>query len=282
MTHIVVGVDGSYGADRALRWAVHEAELQDASIEVLHVFVVHPYSAMFGTTDHDLARDRLDGIIERHRALLDRVEWSATLLEASGATVGLLDAAHRTDLVVVGARGTEGFDRLAIGSTGYRTAAHATSPVAVVPEGADHLDGSRSVAVGIDDSPAARRALRWAADEAARRDGELRVVHSYLLPVDMSSYAVINQKLHDQTRADAHERAEAVVDDALAAVAVPSGVKVERVVELGAAAGVLLDRQEDRLLVMGTRGQNAFGRALFGSVSQQVLHHAVGPVVVVP
>jgi nucleotide-binding universal stress UspA family protein len=282
MTHIIAGVDGSYGADRALRWAVHEARVRDASLEVLHVFVVHPYSKVFGTTDRDLARDRLDEIIERHRTELDRVEWSSSLVEASGATVGLLDAAHNADLVVVGARGTEGFDRLAIGSTGYRTAAHAPSPVAVVPEHADHLDGSRSVVVGLDESPAARRALRWAAEEAARRDGGLQVVHSYLLPVDMSAYAVINQTLHDQTRTEAHEHAESVVDEALAAVDVPDGVKVERIVALGAPAGVLLDHHADRLLVMGTRGQHAFGRALFGSVSQQVLHHAVGPVVIVP
>lgn len=282
MAHIVVGVDGSHGADRALRWAVHEAELRDASIEVLHAFVVHPYSAMFGTTDRDLAQDRLDDIVDRHRAVLDRVDWSASLVEASSATVALLDAAHQADLVVVGSRGAEGFDRLMIGSTGYRTAAHATVPVAVVPERADHLDGSRAVVVGIDGSPAARRALRWAADEAARRDGGLQVVHSYLLPVDMSAYAVINQTLHDQTRAQARERAESVLDDALAEVEVPAGVKVERVVVLGAAAGVLLDHHDDRLLVVGTRGQNALGRALFGSVSQQVLHHADGPVVVVP
>lgn len=282
MAHIVVGVDGSRGADRALRWAVHEAALHDASIEVLHVFVRHPYSAMFGTTDRDLAQHRLDEIIERHRAVLDRVDWSGSLVEASGATIALLDAAHQADLVVVGSRGTEGFERLSIGSTGYRTAAHATCPVAVVPERAGHPDGRRSVVVGIDDSEAGRRALRWAAGEAARRDGDLTVVHAYLLPVDMSAYAIINQTLHDRTRTEAHERAESVVDDALAAVDVPDGVKVQRVVELGAAAGVLLDHQDDRLLVVGTRGQNALGRALFGSVSQQVLHHAAGAVVVVP
>ena len=82
--------------------------------------------------------------------------------------------------------------------------------------------------------------------------------------------------------AEARQSAEAVVEEALGAVDVPDGVKVERIVELGAAAGVLLDHHSDRLMVVGTRGQHAFGRALFGSVSQQVLHHTDDPVVVVP
>jgi nucleotide-binding universal stress UspA family protein len=39
------------------------------------------------------------------------------------------------------------------------------------------------IVVGVDDSGSARRALRWAIDEAAMLDAELDVVHAYTEPV---------------------------------------------------------------------------------------------------
>src|SRR3954470_6901422 len=35
---IVVGVDGSESSKSALRWALHEAELRNATVEVVHAF----------------------------------------------------------------------------------------------------------------------------------------------------------------------------------------------------------------------------------------------------
>ncbi|CAN5897590.1 hypothetical protein BH23ACT10_BH23ACT10_03290 [soil metagenome] len=50
-----------------------------------------------------------------------------------------------------------------------------------------------------------------------------------------------------------------------------------------AVGEVLLTRAGDsHLLVVGTHGRGALGRLAFGSVSHQCLHHAAGPVVVVP
>lgn len=40
---IVVGIDGSEGAKKALRWAVSEAQLRKASIEVIHVWNFSPW-----------------------------------------------------------------------------------------------------------------------------------------------------------------------------------------------------------------------------------------------
>ena len=51
----------------------------------------------------------------------------------------------------------------------------------------------------------------------------------------------------------------------------------------GAPAEILIDRTADvELLVMGTRGRGGFAGMLMGSTSQSVLHHAKGPVMVVP
>ncbi|HEX6255090.1 MAG TPA: universal stress protein [Euzebyales bacterium] len=283
MDRIVVGVDGSQAADRALRWAVAEAARHGALVDLVHAYVLHPYAGMFGEADRELARGRLDEVVERNRTVLDAVKWSATLTAASGAAAAaLVDAAADADLAVVGSRGRGGFPRLTLGSTSYRVAAHAQVPVAVVPAASRGDDGRRPVLVGIDDAPASRRALRWAVEEAARRGTGLTAVHAYTLPADPAPQAALNQRLYDDVRVRAHAHARALVDRVVDDTQNPAGVHIRREVAVGPAAGVLLDRAVDHLLVVGTRGQGTFSRAVFGSVSQQVLHHTDDPVVVVP
>jgi nucleotide-binding universal stress UspA family protein len=283
MEHIVVGVDGSPAADRALSWAAAEAARHGAMLELVYVYVVHPYSGMFGEADRELAQGRLDAVVERNSGVLDAVKWSATLRAASGAAApALVEAVAEADLAVVGPRGRGGFPRLALGSTTYRVAAHARVPVAVVPGPPSDDDGRRPVLVGIDEAPASRRALRWSVEESARRGTDLTALHVYTLPADLAPQAALDQSLYDDVRMRMHADARALVDRVVDDTQNPAGVHIRREVAVGPTAGVLLDHAEGRLLVMGTRGQGPFTRAVFGSVSQQVLHHTSHPVVVVP
>jgi nucleotide-binding universal stress UspA family protein len=283
MERIVVGVDGSPAADRALHWAVAEAARHGARVELVYAYVIHPYAGMFGDADRDLAQGRLDDVVERNRSVLDDVKWSATLTVASGvAAAAVVDVAADADLAVVGSRGRGGFPRLTLGSTSYRVAAHARVPVAVVPGASTDDDGRRPVVVGIDNAPASRRALRWAVEESARRGTDLTALHAYTLPADPAPQAALNQSLYDDVRMRTHADARALVDRVVDDTQNPVGVHIRRQVAVGPAAGVLLDHAEGRLLVVGTRGQGTFSRAVFGSVSQQVLHHTSHPVVVVP
>jgi nucleotide-binding universal stress UspA family protein len=285
MSRIVVGVDGSPHSDRALHWAVLEAELRGASIELVHGYEIHPHAGMLGRTDRELAEVLMDTIIERNRPVLDRTKWTATLVPLLTAPVSaLLDAGEDADLIVVGSRGLGGFAELVLGSTSYRTAAHASAPVAVIRgDDASERDGSRELVVGVDDSRAGRRALHWALDEAGRRGVRLTVAHSPFEPMDPAVLSVASRQQLERYRQAAHDEALQLVDSLLSAVDVTPDITIDRVVRSGPPARVLLDlAAEDRLLVVGTRGRGALGRAVFGSVSHQCLHHAAGPVVVVP
>lgn len=282
---IVVGVDGSEHADRALRWAVREAELRAATIELVYGYRISPHYAMFGTSDRDRANTTVDEIVQHNKSLLDRTKWTATtapvLTNPAGA---LLEAGEDADLIVVGSRGVGGFHELFLGSTSYRVAAHASTPVAVIRgDEAAAFDRPTEIVVGIDGSRAGARALRWALDEAERHAVGVKVVHAYDLLTGLALGSAMTTRQLEQVRHRAHADAIAIVDEALENVDVPGDVAVQRVVEGGSPAAVLLNQTvANDLLVVGTRGHGALGRMVLGSVGHQCLHHAIAPVIVVP
>ena len=138
---IVVGVDGSEGSKRALRWALDEAARWEAELIVAHAwftpYPVEPWGIVITPKDHDrfdrealeLAEAMVDG------AVVDGApepSWTPMAIEdASGA--GLVKVSSGADLLVVGSRGRGGFRALLIGSTSLHCLHHARCPVTIVP-----------------------------------------------------------------------------------------------------------------------------------------------------
>lgn len=132
-----------------------------------------------------------------------------------------------------------------------------------------------SIVVGVDGSDGARRALEWAIDEAKLRDATLHLVHSWMFtaPVPLPDGGI--------APADFEGAANAILDDACALVG--DGVAVVREVANDNAAHALVRCSEGAdLVVVGARGLGGFKGLLLGSVSEQVVHHARCPIVVVP
>ena len=139
------------------------------------------------------------------------------------------------------------------------------------------------IVVGIDGSDHSRRALEWAAAEAAIRHAPLtvltvsQVVGGYwggpvMFPGDPDPAKLALDAAREET-----DR----VLEKLHESARPSSVSVQAVT--GLPAEVLLDAADGAdLLVVGSRGSGGFKRLLLGSVSTQVTHHARCPVVVIP
>jgi nucleotide-binding universal stress UspA family protein len=152
-------------------------------------------------------------------------------------------------------------------------------------------NGAPVVVVGVDGSAGAREALRWALGEGRLRNWPVRAVHAWTFGYiggsvegypywggSLGSYTSLGVALSDLHRAaqDLLERALADIGDET------EGVEIERQVVQGAAAEVLVNATApDDLLVVGSRGHGGFVGLLLGSVSQQCVHHAPCPVVVV-
>jgi nucleotide-binding universal stress UspA family protein len=284
MARIVVGVDGSVGADRALEWAVAEAELREAELELVLGFVLQVRRAPLATSSRDIAEATMDEVIERNAGVLGRIAWKSEVVPLLGRPYAdaVLEESDDADLVVVGSRGLGGFTELLLGSTGHRVAAHATCPVAVIRGDGSGADAA-TIVVGVDGSQAARRALRWALAEAALRGVDVTLVHGFSLPDPGMLSGVATPEQIASSRAAARETADRIVESALDDVDVPDGVTVTPQIVPGTPAGaVLAHATAGDLTVLGTRGFGRVRRALVGSTSHQVLHHAPGPVVVVP
>ena len=197
----------------------------------------------------------------------------------------LLDEARHASLLVVGARGIGGFERMLLGSVSTAVAEHASCPVVVVRPHAPRSEAARhagQVVVGVDGSPASKRAIGFAFEEAARRNVGLVAVHALHPDPILQALAIVSVRSDDVDVLNSG--ASSLIDDAISPWrAKYSDVKVTTfrmvghpVIVLGyAAAG-------SPLLVVGTRGRGGLKAAVLGSVSRGVLHHATGPVAVVP
>lgn len=140
MGRIVVGIDASPNSLRALRWALDEAELRGAEVELVHAFptpelVALPAVVTLPDTDqlHKAAQDVLDDAVSEVGGTGD-IEVTKTVMSGGSASV-LCEAAKDADLMVVGARGLGGFRGLLLGSVTHQVVAHSPCPVVViVPE----------------------------------------------------------------------------------------------------------------------------------------------------
>ena len=183
---IVVGIDGSSGADAALAWAADEAARRDTRLLVTHVGDEPNVLALSAATADAVRAD-----LACHAARL--LTTAACVVEArqpgievqtadlwGNAVEGLIELSDDADLVVVGRRGVHrGIDAL-LGGVSHRVAAYGRCPVAVVPHPAPSADGGRpTIAVGVGRSAAGMEALEDAFQHAERLGGRLLAVRAW-------------------------------------------------------------------------------------------------------
>lgn len=143
---VVVGVDGSEGAELALEWAVREARMLGAPLEICcfwHLPSNLGYPAQFNYQDlADSASEVVDKALTRAGELDPDLEVSG-MIERMPPAVGLALRSEHARLLVVGSRGLGGFRGLLLGSVGRYCAEHAHCPVLVIrPAKGHHLRGA--------------------------------------------------------------------------------------------------------------------------------------------
>ena len=135
----------------------------------------------------------------------------------------------------------------------------------------------RPILVGIDGSPAAERALRWALDEATTRGCPLHVVHVW-------DYEPLTDWTMT-TEQDVRARSEALIDDALRVASV-GRLRFPEIVwhSLRGVPSEVLEKEgrDAALLVVASNTGHRLRKIVLGSTSTDLVRHATVPVVVIP
>jgi nucleotide-binding universal stress UspA family protein len=137
VNRIVVGVDSSAEALRALRWALEEAALRGAELQLVHSYPTPELTALPAVvtlpSDEELRRAAEDILDEALEAVGGPGDVPIVkTVRAGGAAAVLTEVAADAQLMVVGARGLGGFRGLLLGSVTHQVVAHSPCPVVVV------------------------------------------------------------------------------------------------------------------------------------------------------
>ena len=136
MRRILVGIDGSPSSLDALRWAVHLAGLNGATVTVLTTW---EWPGSYGwappvPSEYDPERDATTMVEESLAPVRDKhpdVEIRTEVVEGHPAP-SLVRASEDADLLVVGSRGHGEFTGMLIGSVSEHCVANAHCPVLVM------------------------------------------------------------------------------------------------------------------------------------------------------
>ena len=138
----------------------------------------------------------------------------------------------------------------------------------------------KTIVVGVDGSPRSRKALTWAAAEAADHGAELIVLnvweHTLLPPA--GNVSVSERYVPEPSQRTSEDLLQVIKDE----LGEEPPVLVNAQVKQGRPAKVLIEESATAdLLVVGKRGHGGFAGLVLGSVSQHVAAYAKCPVTVV-
>jgi nucleotide-binding universal stress UspA family protein len=284
---VVVGVDGSWSALQAVRWAAREAGRRNALLRLVHVChlapVRHPKQIAPPPEYHaavlEEGRHWLKEADEAARRAVPGIAVVTVLHDGTPADV-LITESRTAQLMVLGSRGLGGFISLLVGSVAVALSAHGHCPVVVMLSSTvDESPQEGPIVVGVDGSELSDAALTFAFEAAAARDVPLVAVHTWQ-DVEMAGAWTLLPGTVDWDWLQSEE------EDRLGERIVSWREKFPQVelrtfVVRGRPAPTLLEHAAGaQLIVVGSRGRGAFTGVGLGSVSQTLLHHAECPVAV--
>lgn len=297
---VLIGFDGSDHSTRALFYASRAAQRLGSPLTVVTAFTVpslaYADASLTPTVPAEAAHlAAAQELLEEAREHLRGFPGELDLRTAQGDAAGVMvEMSARAQLAVVGARGRGGFIGRLLGSVSSALPAHAHCPTIVVPGqyevGTDTgparfapRDEHTPVMVGVDGSSHNRRTLRHALVSARTRSAPLHLLMVMSSLEDWGGSSMVwlpDPELLERHRRELSEQLEA---DAAELRTEHPELTITCEVVLGEPVSALLERTAtSQLTVLGTRGHGRVARTLLGSVSQAVLQHAAGPVMVVP
>jgi nucleotide-binding universal stress UspA family protein len=279
---VVVGVDGSDHADRAVVWAARQAVLEHRPLTLLHGF--NPIGrttwgalTLEGPDRYELlhvlrrdARTMLEDALTLAQKTEPELEVHPVLVDADARTA-LVDASRTARLLVLGSRGRGSVSGLLLGSVSVAVAQLALCPAVVCRP---RRPGTRThgVLVGADGSAASLPVIEFAFHQASLRGVPLTVMHCFWEIVAAGRPTDAPSDMHLLLAESVAGFADSYPD-----------VEVHLEPARGLVDQVLANQAlTTELLVVGRRHHDAISRLLHTSMAAAVLERAAGTVAVVP
>lgn len=279
---VVAGIDGSETALGAARWAAEFAAGQGLPLTLLHA--VPKLDWHFSNVEAPESPADGDSVLAAAsaaaRAKHPDLEIRTETVKGSVSSA-LETASQGARLLAVGT----GADERALGSHVVRITHRAQCPVLVWrPPLAQRTGKPLPVVVGVDESEGSTRAVAEAFGVARALHAPLTVAHMWEIDAavgmgDLGGQGNMDWPLLEMLQNQQRERMDELVRPF--AVKYPNA-HVNKVFEdVSPAKGLTELSQQAQLVVVGSHGRSRFAEAILGSVSQNLVHHAECPVLVV-
>jgi nucleotide-binding universal stress UspA family protein len=263
---IVVAVDGSDHAERAVHWAAEQASLEGRRLMLVAV----------GEDARSIA-DHAASLIGSHHPGLD----VRTLCRNGDPRRVLIELSAQAHLIVLGSRGRGALKSMLLGSVSAAVSAHAACPVVVCRPVHDQ-PRTQGVIVGADGTPESLPVIEFAYQQASLRRMPLTVLHCFWDAA--AAVAEYHRARGEDYAAPDLEDLRAVLATSVAGFAetypdVPVALELKH----GLVDEALSPRTTEwDLIVVGRHPMTSVSRVLTGSIATAVLERACATVAVVP
>lgn len=276
---ILVAFDGSESSRNALLQAIKFARSEQCWIKV--VSVMPSYQGEIELTGVKNIREALRGPSEKllGEALQIASSERASILtgleegEAHERIIHVAESEH-CDLIVMGKRGRNRFERSLLGSVTARVIGHSHKDVLVVPR--DTSLEWHNILLCIDGSRYSNAAAKHAISFSRSYGSELAAITTVDITDEFFAEA---PEIHDKLV----EKHRAILEE-LKTEAEASGLKVKTFIKEGDPSSKILEVAKARnagMIFMGSHGRTGLKRLLMGSVTEKVVGHSNCPVMVV-
>jgi nucleotide-binding universal stress UspA family protein len=292
---ILLATDGSPEAERALRMAATLSERLGAE---LHLVSVEPMPDPLSWPEARIMSPELRGDVRERAedAARKLLEGQAEKIEEMDLEISEVHAvAGRPDteivrvaeevgagLVVLGSRGLGPVRRAVMGSVSLSVVHHSHGSVLVVRGEGGDLPGP--ILLAVDGSEQARVAAEAAAEISSSTDSGLHVVFVMPTAEQLYGHHFYARELQESVREQAEDEVRAFLDEQVGWLEEHGGKFEDTHRAIGRPDAEIVRLAEELgvgLTVVGNRGLGGVRRALVGSVSDSVVRHAHGPVLVI-
>lgn len=305
---ILVPLDGSARAERALPVAAQLARARNATLSLLRVvpdlldvggYVVPPVATDTAAAEREEfeARDYLSSVAKRPVLHGLRVEQAVGFGVPAQVILDTIKSSA-IDGVVIGSHGRTGLSRWVMGSIAQAVVRHSTAPVLLLRQqgpALDELDGRERpfrILVPLDGSELAEAAIApaQAMGEAFSESGTYEIHLARVIPFINTASP---DPLRDAARAEATAELDRVAQQVTAATGANAHVTTSVVMEIDVAdalarmtragelvTGSLISDGCD-LIAMATHGRTGLARLAIGSVTERVLSATIAPALII-